>query len=70
MYRHVTLERGSKSSKKKQAYQTLVKKFRQDDHGELSRHVRGITVKDGVLSDDLMMLLGKMAQFGNLQWLK
>ena len=70
IYRHVTLEQGSKSSKKEQAYRTLVEKLRQDDQGELSRHVRGITVKDEVPPDDLTMLLSKIAQFGNLQWLK
>lgn len=70
IYRKVILEQGPKFSDKQKAYQALIERIRQDDRGELSRHIRGITIKDEIPPEDLIMLLDKVARFGDLRWLK
>lgn len=70
VYRKVILEQGPEFSDKCEAYQALIERIRHDDRGELSRHIRGITVKDEVPREDLIMVLDKIARFGNLRWLE
>lgn len=70
IYRNVTLTRGLKKSEEQKRYQALVETFREDEHGHIAKHVRSITVTNDVLSDDLIMMLNKVAQHGNFQSLK
>ncbi|KAF1924237.1 uncharacterized protein M421DRAFT_8898 [Didymella exigua CBS 183.55] len=67
MYHNVTLEKGLKKSGKQNSFQALIQSFRQDEKGELARQVRSVTVKDEVPSEDLIMLLHKIARYGNLR---
>jgi hypothetical protein len=69
IYRNITLSTGSKSEEQV-AYQALVQNFREDEHGQLARHVRSITVKNEVSSQDLLVILNKVSQHGNLRSLK
>jgi len=52
------------------AYKALVKKLSKDEHGDLTKHIRSITVKDEVPSADLITLLNKTMQHSNLRSLK
>jgi hypothetical protein len=70
IYRNVTLTRGLEKSEEQKRYQTLVESFREDEHGHIAKHVRSITVTNDVPSDDLIMMLNKVAQHGDLQSLK
>ncbi|KAF7672568.1 hypothetical protein GT037_009599 [Alternaria burnsii] len=67
IYRNVTLTRGLKKSEEQKRYQALVETFREDEHGHIAKHVRSITVTNDVPSDDLIMMLNKVAQHGNFQ---
>jgi hypothetical protein len=70
IYRNVTLTRGLKKSEEQKRYQALVENFRGDEQGHIAKHVRTITVTNDVPSDDLIMMLNKVAQHGDLQSLK
>jgi hypothetical protein len=70
IYRNITLTGGSEKSEKQTAYQAIVESLRQDEHGKLARHVRSITVKNEVPTQDLIMILNKISQHGYLRWLK
>jgi len=52
------------------AYQALVEKLSKNEHGDLTKHIRSITVKDEVPSADLITLLNKTLQHRNLRSLK
>jgi hypothetical protein len=70
IYRNITLTGGPEKSEKQMAYQALVQSLRQDEHGNLIRHIRSITVKNEVPTQDLIMIFNKISQHGNLRWLK
>ncbi|KAH7076388.1 hypothetical protein BKA63DRAFT_602194 [Paraphoma chrysanthemicola] len=57
VYRNLVLKKGAKS---------LLKKLREEGDGEITKHVRGITVKDGVPAEDLMNILNKVSEHGTL----
>ncbi|PVI03213.1 hypothetical protein DM02DRAFT_640793 [Periconia macrospinosa] len=65
-YREIVVSQGPKKSWNQIAYPVLIEKFHQDENYQLARHVRSITVKDEVPSEDLLMILDKIAQSGNL----
>ncbi|CAN9210299.1 unnamed protein product [Alternaria alternata] len=67
IYRNVTLTRGLKKSEELKRYQALVENFRGDEQGHIAKHVRSITVTNDVPSDDLIMMLNKVAQHGDLE---
>ncbi|CAN9225767.1 unnamed protein product [Alternaria alternata] len=67
IYRNVTLTRGLKKSEEQRRYQALVENFRRDEQGHIAKHVRSITVTNDVPSDDLIMMLNKVAQHGDLE---
>ncbi|KAH6858789.1 hypothetical protein AA0118_g11887 [Alternaria tenuissima] len=67
IYRNVTLTRGLKKSEEQKRYQALVENFRGDEQGHVAKHVRTITITNDVPSDDLIMMLNKVAQHGDLQ---
>jgi len=64
IYRNVILNGGSR------AYQSLLEKLCKDEHGDLTKHIRSITVKDEVPSEDLITILDKTLQHRNLRSLK
>jgi len=52
------------------AYQALVEKLSKDEHGDLTKHIRSITVKDEVPSADLITILNNTSRHKNLRSLK
>jgi hypothetical protein len=70
IYRNITLSTGPEKSDEQMAYQALVENLRADEHGQLARHVRSISVKNEVPSEDFIMILNKIAQHGSLRSLK
>ena len=52
------------------AYKALVDKLSKDEHDDLTKHIRTITVKDEVPSADLITILNKTLQHRNLRSLK
>ncbi|KAI4703549.1 hypothetical protein J4E89_009970 [Alternaria sp. Ai002NY15] len=49
------------------AYKALVDKLSKDEHDDLTKHIRAITVKDEVPSADLITILNKTLQHRNLR---
>lgn len=70
IYRDIVLKRGEDKSKTAQKYKHLVELFREEEQCSVARHVRGITVKDDVPTEDLMMILTKISQCGILRKLR
>lgn len=64
IYRNITLNGEST------AYQALVEKICNDEHGNITKHVRSITVKDEVPPEDLITILNKTSRHQNLRSLK
>ncbi|KAH7069332.1 hypothetical protein FB567DRAFT_565062 [Paraphoma chrysanthemicola] len=56
-YRNLVLKKEAKA---------LIKSLREEEDGEITKHVRGITVKDGVPTEDLMNILNKVSEHGTL----
>jgi len=70
VYREIVLERGEDRSKKAQRYKYLVELFRGEEQCSVARHVRSITVKDDVPTEDLMVILTRISQCGFLRKLR
>ncbi|KAF2852949.1 hypothetical protein T440DRAFT_487950 [Plenodomus tracheiphilus IPT5] len=66
VYRKLILNHGPKKSNTRQAYTALVEKFRTDNDCEIAKHVRSITVKSEIPPEDLMLILNKISEHGNL----
>lgn len=66
IFRNLVIAQGPKKSWNHIPFPALVEKFREDEHYQLARHVRSITIKDEVPSEDLLMILDKVAQSGKL----
>ncbi|KAI4908071.1 hypothetical protein J4E85_011735 [Alternaria conjuncta] len=49
------------------AYKALVEKLSKHEHGDLTKYIRSITVKDEVPSEDLVMILNKTSRHRNLR---
>ena len=64
IYRNIILNREST------AYKALVEKLCKDEHGDLTKHIRSITVKDEVPSADLITILNNTSRHKNLRSLK
>jgi len=64
IYRNIVLNGESTT------YQTLVEKLCKDEHCDLTKHIRSITVKDEVPSADLITILNKTSRHKNLRSLK
>lgn len=70
MYRHLQLKKPQKGSKESMAYKALLSMFRNATAGGLARHVRSITVQTKIPSEDLIMILDTISEFGKLRELK
>lgn len=70
VYRDIVLEKGPKGSGKNIAYKTMMNIFRKDKPSQIARHIRSITVRGDVPSDDLMAVLDHIADGGRLQTIK
>ncbi|KAH7397158.1 hypothetical protein BKA66DRAFT_546225 [Pyrenochaeta sp. MPI-SDFR-AT-0127] len=66
-YRHLTLRKGSNMSKIQQAYQLLVEEFRNDTDSLVAKHVRELTIKEGLPADDLKLIFNQISQHGTLR---
>ncbi|KAF1976981.1 hypothetical protein BU23DRAFT_550929 [Bimuria novae-zelandiae CBS 107.79] len=66
VYRTLVLSPRSEGSKKSTAYRALMAKF-SDTSCDVARHVRSIMVQDEVPEEDLILVLNKIAESGNLR---
>jgi len=67
VYRHLRLERGDKSSRKREAYRALIANLRDNQEGGgIAKHVRSITVKEEIPAEDLMLMLERISEHGTL----
>ncbi|KAJ4360681.1 uncharacterized protein N0V89_001248 [Didymosphaeria variabile] len=67
MYRHLQLLKAPNGNKELLVYKVLLNKFRGTAASEIARHVRSITVQNEIPSEDLMLILDKISEFGKLR---
>jgi hypothetical protein len=70
VYQDVVLYREGDESKTSKAYEALVELFRGRGESSIARHVRHLVVKDELPTDDLMMILDTISEFGFLRKLR
>jgi hypothetical protein len=70
MFRDLVLKRGTEMSRTYKAYQSLLKRFREDTSDEIAEHVRSLAVKDDLPEEDLILILDKISERGTLRKLR
>jgi hypothetical protein len=70
IYRNIILNGASDESGTRTAYQALVGRLQNDAPGQLTRHIRSITVKNEVPSEDLITILQKTSRHINFRLIK
>jgi hypothetical protein len=70
VYRDVVLHQELDEPKTSDTYEALVELFRGGREGGIAHHVRHLVVKDELPTDDLMMIVDKISEFGVLRKLR
>jgi hypothetical protein len=70
IYQEVVLRREIDESRTLKAYEALVELFQSGREGSIARHVRHLVVRGELPTDDLLMILATISEFGFLRKLR
>jgi hypothetical protein len=70
IYQEVVLRRENDEARTAEAYEALVELFRGGGESNIAHHVRHLVVKDELPTDDLLMILDTISEFGFLRKLR
>jgi hypothetical protein len=70
VYKDLILRNGLNDAKVLRAYTALVETFRGKDGCDVAKHVRTITVRDEIPTEDFILILDKIAECGTLRKLR